>query len=206
MVIAIFSSLTALRLSLPAQATQRNASASMAQPDMPMRMIRTIISISLILSSGDITLAGVGLDAAQQATHVAALGSGTNLGVRSREFRLTVRLLRQPDPLTSARNEVILDSESFRNLSMDPRHSRYVQIVIGDINGQPRLSESCPTRASAPRAMERCLLFPSGKWVWTFVIRRRLTYSGIGNRSEGVRPNISTERRVIRQHARLGRP
>jgi uncharacterized protein len=95
-------------------------------------------------SSGEITLDAAGLDAAQQAAHVAAIGAATNLGVRSREFRLTVRLLRQPDPLTPARNEMILDSESFRHLSMDPRHSRYVQTVIGNINGPLRLSDRRP--------------------------------------------------------------
>jgi hypothetical protein len=95
-------------------------------------------------TSGDITLAAGGLDPAQQAAHVAAIGSGRHLGVRSREFRLTLYLLRQPDPLTPSRNDLIIDSEIFRNLSMDPRHSRYVQTVIGDINGPLRLSDRRP--------------------------------------------------------------
>jgi hypothetical protein len=95
-------------------------------------------------TSGDITLAAGGLDPAQQAAHVAATGAGRHLGVRSREFRLTVYLLRQPDPLTPSRNEVIIDSEIFRYLSMDPRHSRYVQTVVGDINGPLRLSDRRP--------------------------------------------------------------
>lgn len=95
-------------------------------------------------STGDITLAGVGLDAGQQLAHVAATGAGTFLGVRSREFRLTVYLMRQPDALTPSRNEMILDSEVFRYLSMDPRHSRYVQTVIGATNGPPRLSDRRP--------------------------------------------------------------
>ena len=94
-------------------------------------------------SSGEITL-GAGLDALQQAAHVAAVGAGTHLGVRSREFRLTVWLRRQPDPLTPLRNETILDSESFRSLSMDPRHSRYVQAIVGNINGTLRLSDRRP--------------------------------------------------------------
>ena len=55
--------------------------------------------------------------------------------MRSREFRLTVNLLHQPDPARPSRNEPIIDSEMFRYLSMDPRHSRYAQRVIGDING-----------------------------------------------------------------------
>lgn len=94
-------------------------------------------------SSGEITLSA-GLDLAQQAAHFAAIGANTKLGVRSREFRLTVLLMRQPDALTPSRNEMILDSETFRYLSMDPRHSRYVQTVVGDINGPPRLSDRRP--------------------------------------------------------------
>jgi len=75
-----------------------------------------------------LTLAGAGLSAPQQ-----VLG----LGVRSREFRLTVYLLRQPDPSTPSRNEQVLDSEVFRYLSMDTRHSNYIEKVIGDIDGLP---------------------------------------------------------------------
>ena len=51
--------------------------------------------------------------------------------VRSRELRLTVYLLRQTDPATPTRNASVLDVEVFRNLSLDPRHSRYLQNVIG---------------------------------------------------------------------------
>ena len=58
--------------------------------------------------TGDITLDGAGLDAGQQAAHAAAIGAGTQLGVRSREFRLTIRLLRQPDPANPSRNETAL--------------------------------------------------------------------------------------------------
>ena len=49
-----------------------------------------------------------------------------------------------PDPAIPSRNETILDSEVFRYLSMDPRHSRYVQDIIGDINGALRLSDRRP--------------------------------------------------------------
>jgi phage tail sheath protein FI len=49
----------------------------------------------------------------------------------SLEFRLDVYLLRQPDPALPIRNAQILDTESFRNLSLDPRHSRYVHKIIG---------------------------------------------------------------------------
>ena len=59
----------------------------------------------------------------------AALAPGSN--IVSLEFRLDVYLLRQPDVALPIRNVQILDSESFRNLSLDPRHSRYVHKVIG---------------------------------------------------------------------------
>ena len=51
--------------------------------------------------------------------------------VWSREFQLNVYLLRQPDPAVPTRNEQVLDAETFRNLSVDPRHSRYLHRVIG---------------------------------------------------------------------------
>ena len=69
---------------------------------------------------------------------------GRRLGVRSREFRLIVYLLRQLDPTQPARNDSILDSEVFDYLSMDYRHSRYIQKVIGDIKGPLRLSDHRP--------------------------------------------------------------
>jgi Bacteriophage tail sheath protein len=82
-----------------------------------------------------ITLDGSGISAAQ---------SAPGLAMRSREFRLTVYLFRQPDPALPSRNETILDTEVFRSLSMDPRHSRYVQDIVGDINGPLRLSDRRP--------------------------------------------------------------
>ncbi|HEX3559742.1 MAG TPA: phage tail sheath C-terminal domain-containing protein [Pyrinomonadaceae bacterium] len=86
-------------------------------------------------SNYTITLAGAGISVAQQAA---------GLAVRSREFRMTVLLLRQPDPALPSRNENVIASEVFRNLSMDPRHSRYVANVVGDVNGPPRLSDHRP--------------------------------------------------------------
>jgi len=80
------------------------------------------------------------LDPATPLPASAALGDA----VRSREFQVDVSLLRQPDPAVPSRDEQILDSESFRYLSLDPRHSRYVQTIIGDINGALRLSDRRP--------------------------------------------------------------
>ena len=82
-----------------------------------------------------ITLDGVGISAAQ---------SAPGLAVRSREFRLSVYLFRQPDPAMPVRNETILDTEVFRYLSMDSRHSRYVQDIIGNISGALRISDRRP--------------------------------------------------------------
>ncbi len=81
-------------------------------------------------ATGNITLQSGGLSAAQL-NAIAGLPPITQWLVRSREFRLTVYLLRQSDPATPTRNTSVLDVEMFRNLSMDSRHSRYVQNVIG---------------------------------------------------------------------------
>lgn len=58
-------------------------------------------------------------------------GSAVGDRVRSLEFQMNVILLRQPDPSVPTRSEMVLDSESYPNLSMDPRHSRYIEKVIG---------------------------------------------------------------------------
>jgi len=81
-------------------------------------------------ATGNITLQGGGLSAAQL-NAIAALPPGVQMIVRSREFRLSVYLLRQPDPATPTRNTSVLDLEVYRNLSLDHRHSRYVHNVIG---------------------------------------------------------------------------
>jgi phage tail sheath protein FI len=51
--------------------------------------------------------------------------------VRSREFRFVVELLRQEDLANPARNSMAIDREIFPNLSLDNRHSRYFEKVIG---------------------------------------------------------------------------
>jgi phage tail sheath protein FI len=91
-----------------------------------------------------LTLAGTGLSAAQQAAQAAAVVAHKQLGVRSREFRLTVLLMHQPDPSLPSRSEQVVDSEVFRNLSMDSRHSRYFETIIGDIDGALRLDDRRP--------------------------------------------------------------
>jgi phage tail sheath protein FI len=51
--------------------------------------------------------------------------------VRSREYRFVVELLRQSDPSNPARDAMAIDREVFTNLSLDSRHSRYFQTVLG---------------------------------------------------------------------------
>ncbi len=70
-----------------------------------------------------------GLSPAQVAAVAAA--SPKKLTVRSREFRMEVMLLKPPSPAIPIRNEELLDSELFRTLSMDPRHSHYFMRIIG---------------------------------------------------------------------------
>lgn len=90
-----------------------------------------------------ITLAAP-LSPAQLNAAQAAKTAGRALGVRSREFRITVWLLRQPDPALPSRNENVLASETWSLLSMDPRHSRYFQTIIGYVHGPKRLSDGRP--------------------------------------------------------------
>ena len=51
--------------------------------------------------------------------------------VHSHEYKFNVLLLRQPDPATPTRNETPIDRESFQYLTLDHRHSRYFERIIG---------------------------------------------------------------------------
>jgi uncharacterized protein len=91
------------------------------------------------------------LDSAISPTQAGAIGTSTpttRIVIQSREFRLTVSLYRHPDPAVPSRDTQVIQAETFRNLSMDPRHSQYFQTVIGAINGPPRLSDGRPDGAS----------------------------------------------------------
>jgi phage tail sheath protein FI len=91
----------------------------------------------------EVRLAAPGLDPVQLAV-AATLPPGLSLRVGSRDFQLTVQLVRTPDPAVPSRDESVVAEEVFRHLSMDPRHSRYVQAVVGDIQGPRRLSDRRP--------------------------------------------------------------
>ena len=97
-------------------------------------------------SNGTVTLDPPGLTPAI----LAALGAITDpLEIRSREFRMTVNLRRLPDPAVPSRNTLVLASETFSSLSMDHRHSRYFQQVVGATNGPPRVEDNRPDGESA---------------------------------------------------------
>jgi phage tail sheath protein FI len=105
----------------------------------------------LKVSHINLSTATITLDGAISASQSAAIGTATPAApvvLRSREFRLTVYLYRHPDPAVPSRNMQVIQTEVFRNLSMDPRHSRYFQTVIGAINGPLRLSDRRPEGAS----------------------------------------------------------
>ena len=89
--------------------------------------------------TGSILLAGAGLAAAQQVV---------GASVRSREFTLTVSLLRQPDPATPSRDSQVIDRETFRNLSLDPRHSNFIEKVIGSVGAPLRKWDRRPEGSS----------------------------------------------------------
>jgi phage tail sheath protein FI len=85
-----------------------------------------------------------------QAAHINAVtteaAAGRRARVRSREFSLAVTLLQRPSAAVPSRQGAVADQEVFRHLSMDMRHSRYVERVIGvsfddgadvDHRGQP---------------------------------------------------------------------
>lgn len=72
-----------------------------------------------------------GMTPAHMAAHTAAQMAGRRLRLRSREFSLDVLLRQRPDPAVPSRDDNVIDGESFRHLSMDPRHSRYIERVLG---------------------------------------------------------------------------
>jgi phage tail sheath protein FI len=109
---------------------------------------RTAIGPPLKVTEVDRNAGSVTLAAALNPAQLAAIGPG-RVPVRSREFRLTVRLRRQDDPAVPSRNEQIIDAEVFRYLSMDERHSRYARTVIGRIDGPRRLADRRPEGESA---------------------------------------------------------
>jgi uncharacterized protein len=93
------------------------------------------VKVSAITPHGRVTVQGAGLAPAQQVP---------GLGVRSREFRIEVRLLNRSDVARPSRNDQEIDREVFRFLSMDPRHSRYAPRVLGLIGGTRRRADHRP--------------------------------------------------------------
>jgi Bacteriophage tail sheath protein len=92
-----------------------------------------------------------GLSLSQIAAHNAALAEGQRLRLRSCEFRLTIYLMRSPDPAVPTRSDTAQDSETFRYLSLDPRHSRYIEKIIGTTWAEGASEDD----ASPPRPLRR---------------------------------------------------
>ena len=114
---------------------------TVVDPSTPLKV--TAINVSQLT----ITLDAPGISLLQSAA-IGASTPTTRPVLRSREFRISVYLYRHPDPAVPARNTQVIQTEVFRNLSMDPRHSNYFQTVIGEINGPPRLSDGRPEGTS----------------------------------------------------------
>ena len=109
--------------------------------------IGPLLKVSAINRTNNRITLATALTGAQTAAF-AALPPGVRLRVRSREFRLSVLLMRRPDPMVPSRDDAVVDRELFTNLSVDPRHSRYFRAIIGDINGTLRLSDKRPEGSS----------------------------------------------------------
>jgi phage tail sheath protein FI len=85
-----------------------------------------------------------------------ALPAAAVLGaaVVSIEFSMTIYLLRQSDAAQPIRNNQVLDVEVFRPLSLDSRHSRYIQRVVGTTwtPGNPNDDDGRPLRLADRRS------------------------------------------------------
>jgi hypothetical protein len=98
--------------------------------------VETGTELIVTTSGGTVHLKVAAID--RQNDYLITLESSTPLGtvaagdaVRSLEYRFVVELLRQPDPANPSRNNSPIDREVFAQLSLDARHSRYFQRVIG---------------------------------------------------------------------------
>jgi uncharacterized protein len=113
----------------------------------------TVDSTPLKVRSINRAMATVDLDTALTGPQIVAINAAlltpnNPISVRSREFSLTVMLYRQPDPAVPSRNQQIIQSELFRFLSMDPRHSHFIETVIGATDGPPALEDGRPKGGS----------------------------------------------------------
>ncbi|MCC7052812.1 MAG: phage tail sheath subtilisin-like domain-containing protein [Gemmatimonadaceae bacterium] len=145
--LAIVNSPTDIRLSSPT-GVEPGTVLELIAPAGDDTVIGGLLKVAAINRSNNrITLAAP-LSAAQNTAYTNALGLGQQLRVRSREFRLSVLLMRRPDPMVPSRDDSAVDREVFANLSMDPRHSRYFLSLIGDVAGVPRLSDGRPDGGS----------------------------------------------------------
>lgn len=111
-------------------------------------MIPGLLKVGAVNRANNRITLATPLSGPQNTAFTTALGLGQRLRVRSREFRLSVLLMRRPDPMVPSRDDSAVDREVFANLSMDPRHSRYFLTLLGDVAGPPRLSDGRPDGSS----------------------------------------------------------
>jgi phage tail sheath protein FI len=85
-----------------------------------------------------------------------ALAAGTT--VRSREFRLTVEWAKTGDanPRSPAQTRIVT-TETYRGLSLDDRHTRYIGKVLGRVGGPLRLWDRRPEGGSTLARVEDAL-------------------------------------------------
>lgn len=145
--LAMVNSPTDIRLSSPTGVEPGTVLELMA-PAGDDTIIGGLLKVASINRSNNRITLATALSGAQNTAYTNALGMGLQLRVRSREFRLSVLLMRRPDPMVPSRDDAAVDREVFANLSMDPRHSRYFVSIIGDVNGDPRLSDGRPDGGS----------------------------------------------------------
>lgn len=117
-------------------------------PEVGDGTVGGLLKVSSINRANNRVALATPLDSVQTTAFAEAKAAGKSLRIKSREFRLTVLVMRQPDPATPSRDEAVVATESFANLSMDPRHSRYFVSVIGDADGTVRLSDGRPEGSS----------------------------------------------------------
>ena len=117
---------------------------SIVEVTNPANGNRVVVKVRTVdATTTRIRLDAPGLDAAALAV-LGPVAPPATYVLRSREFRLSVSLLRRPDPAEPSRNEEVVASEVFRNLSLDPRHARYAPRIIGDLNGALRREDRRP--------------------------------------------------------------
>lgn len=131
---------TELQLSTVA-GLERGSVVEVSNPAGGAPVLRKIADVDR--ATARVHLVAPGLDAAA----LAALGpvvAPQTYSLRSREFRMSVVLRRRANPAEPSRNGEIVRREVFRNLSLDPDHSRYAPTILGAVDGPLRREDRRP--------------------------------------------------------------